>query len=230
MDSPTSLYSQPSPAPSPFPSSFPSSPASFPSENASLEFDFPVDEMEFDMDLDTAMMLPLSLPTSPIDLETDIAHGLEELRLGSVPEERQRPLTNAEMFTTGIDFSIPQDAPRALRSKWSSSTLGSVREEHAHRGASAKLRSYFTGTPILVKGRGSRKVSGPATPLSPSKRFRHVRRESDVVVIGYGQGVRRRGSVTTVSDAGSEESASSSSSSGLRRKPIPVEMFLRTSA
>ena len=51
------------------------------------------------------------------------------------------------------------------------------------------------------------------------------------MVIGYGHhgnGVRRRGSVTpTISDAGSDDSALSSASSGLRRKPIPVEMFLR---
>lgn len=197
-----------------------------------------MDEVEFDIDLDRAMMLPLSLPTSPIDLEADIAHGLEALRIESQSEERRQP-TDAEMFTTGVDPSIAQDVQRTLRSKWSSSTLSSIREEHPHRGPSAKLRSYFTGAPILVKGRGSRKGShgsAPPTPLSPSKRFRHVRRESDVVVIGYGQGqgVRRRGSrgsvTPSVSDDGSEESASSSSSVGLRRKPIPVEMFLRTGA
>ena len=44
----------------------------------------------------------------------------------------------------------------------------------------------------------------------------------------YGNGVRRRGNVMrTVSDAGSDDSALSSISSGLRRKPIIVEMFLR---
>ncbi|KAF9465104.1 hypothetical protein BDZ94DRAFT_1320456 [Collybia nuda] len=234
VDSPTSFYSQPSPAPSPFPSSFPSSPASLSSPDADVEFDFPVDEIEFDIDLDHSMMLPLSLPTSPIDLETDIAHGLEALRTENRAVER-RQLTDAEMFTTGVDPSMAQDVQRTLRSKWSSSTLASIHEEQAHRGTSAKLRSYFTGAPILVKGRGSRKGSGsvPPTPLSPSKRFRHMRRESEVTVIGFGQGqgVKRRGSVTpSVSDDGSEESASSSSSAGLRRKPIPVEMFLRTGA
>jgi hypothetical protein len=54
---------------------------------------------------------------------------------------------------------------------------------------------------------------------------------ADVVIAGQGQtqGVRRRGSVSaSVSDAGSEDSVSSSGSAGLRRKPIPVEMFLRS--
>ena len=62
-----------------------------------------------------------------------------------------------------------------------------------------------------------------------------MRGSSDVMVIGYGNngnGVRRRGSLSnnSVSDAGSEESCSSTSSGGLRRKPIPVEMFLRSAA
>jgi hypothetical protein len=49
-----------------------------------------------------------------------------------------------------------------------------------------------------------------------------------IIGYGHGNGVKRRGSVTpTISDAGSDDSALSSTSSGLRRKPIPVEMFLR---
>ena len=56
---------------------------------------------------------------------------------------------------------------------------------------------------------------------------------SDVIVIGYGAngtGLKRRGSTATVSDVGSEDSTSSSSSTGLRRKPIPIEMFMRNAA
>ena len=50
------------------------------------------------------------------------------------------------------------------------------------------------------------------------------------MIIGYGHGdrVRRRGSVMpTISDAGSDDSALSNTSSGLRRKTIPMERFLR---
>jgi len=79
-------------------------------------------------------------------------------------------------------------------------------------------------------------ISMPMSPMG-AKRFRHARRESDVMAMGYGyaqvprqQGLKRRGSTQTVSDAGSEESTSSSGSNGLRRKPIPVEMFLRSAA
>ncbi|GLB39238.1 hypothetical protein LshimejAT787_0604000 [Lyophyllum shimeji] len=283
-DSPKSCYSQQScqsPVPAAFPSSSPSTPSSFPS-SAEDEFDFPVDEIEFDLDLDHSMMLPLSIPTSPIDLEADIAHGLEELR-GSAPQSQphRAPAIDGDIFTSNRS---PRPAPsppcrgspsagdadsRELRSRWSSSTLASVREEHARRSgglglslaASAKLRAYFGApSPKSPKaktqsassrrsgsvsrwssaGAGSaippRTPTTPMSPMSPVKRSRHARRESDVAAIGYRYGspsreLRRSGSMTpTVSDAGSEESASSSGSSGLRRKPIPVEMFLRSAA
>ncbi|KAJ3721919.1 hypothetical protein C8R42DRAFT_642342 [Lentinula raphanica] len=93
----------------------------------------------------------------------------------------------------------------------------------------------------------STSANGPMSPYynyenrSPvSKRHYHTESD-DVMIIGYGRqpggtGVRRRGSTSTscssaagsgASDASSILSGSSSASSGLRRKPIPVEMFLR---
>ena len=54
--------------------------------------------------------------------------------------------------------------------------------------------------------------------------------EPNVMIIGYGHenGVRRRGSVMPmISDAGSNDSVLSNTNSGLRRKPIPMERFLR---
>ncbi|KAF8156629.1 hypothetical protein B0H34DRAFT_469016 [Crassisporium funariophilum] len=253
-------------------------------------FEDPVDGVTFD--LDYSMMLPLSLPGTPIDLEADIAQGLEQLRssetvveesslspaTGFVLEQEEEPQADEQVVVfqptqqTQVDdvfspmspFSFQEQEQysnpnpyisedKTLKSKWSTSTLGSVREEHERRGASAKLRLYFGGSPIKASKRGSGSSPGkrvPATPtspmslLSPRKTSRHypssppaaprthARSGSDVLVIGYGNGVgvRRRGSVTTVSDAGSEESSSSTSSSGLRRKPIPVEMFLRSAA
>ncbi|TFK39307.1 hypothetical protein BDQ12DRAFT_735071 [Crucibulum laeve] len=295
-ESPTSAYSQ----------------QSF--SSGGQEIEFPVDDLKFEMDMDYQLMLPLSLPGSPIDLEADIAHGLEELRRGVpelsvtefVLEEEQKeaeqaqevyvreevqshPLTPVveepqeeeeqaqDVFTSSspcpipaspafsgssaysfiypspcsspIPFDSPYDAidlpERGLKSKWSSSTLNSIREEHELRGA-AKLRLYFGGggSPSKTK-RTSKKL--PQTPTSPAFSFsssghspsplsgkgrQSSRRESDVMVIGYGQtvGVRRRGSINSVSDAGSETSTSSSGSNGLRRKPIPVELFVRGGA
>jgi len=268
---------------------------------------------EITFDLDYSMMLPLSLPASPFDLEADFAMGLEKLRtedteveqpssaldepkeevpeqiapeqIAEVPQSAPHPqelvddifspVSSAFSFSPApsIQFhSCPSPSPspalkhkvynddeKVLKSRWSTSTLGSVREEHERRGASSKLRLYFGGQSPAKSKRTSSSAAKkvPPTPtspfggfISPRKSSRgytpsppgtspsrnghgrgHSRGNSDVMVIGYGGGgvgVRRRGSVTTVSDAGSEESASSTSSSGLRRKPIPVEMFLRS--
>ena len=77
-------------------------------------------------------MLPLSLPSSSnIDLETDIADGLEELR------------SRASVLPTSFDdFTLSPSPSPLLKSKL---TIGSIRKEHARRGPSAKLRLYFVG-------------------------------------------------------------------------------------
>ena len=75
-------------------------------------------------------MLPLSLPSSPkVGLETDVANGREELQ------------SRASLLPTSGDVS-PSPSP-ILESESSSSTIGSIREEHKRRGSSAKFRLYF---------------------------------------------------------------------------------------
>ena len=215
------------------------------------------------------MMLPLSLPTTPFDLEADIAQGLEQLRNSPVdsqqpdfivpeiqepePEPENQPQQQQEVvddifsptFSSDRTSSLYPTDEKILKSRWSTSTFGSVREEHENRGGASKLRLYFS--PLKNQKRGSKKSSTssststtshktpPPSPAVRSPTKSHMRGYSGggVMVIGYGNnGMRRRGSVSnnSVSDAGSEESYSSTSSSGLRRKPIPVEMFLRSAA
>ncbi|TFK20384.1 hypothetical protein FA15DRAFT_625481 [Coprinopsis marcescibilis] len=230
------------------------------------DFGSPLDQAEFDLDCEYPMMLPLSLPGTPVDLEADIVQELRMRGMASpvasplpvVPEERElgieeRPRTPVQLHDDAWSFSTRSPAPssasspyreeRVLKSKWSSSTLASVREEHERRSSTNKLRSYFGASPTK-KGRTSPSAAAanvaskklPATPLSPmafitagkKKRTSTGRRDSeDFRIMGHGVGVRRRGSVSTISDAGSEETTSSTSSSGLRRKPIPVELFMR---
>ncbi|KAF8970343.1 hypothetical protein BDZ97DRAFT_1753952 [Flammula alnicola] len=197
------------------------------------------DEEEFfersvTFDLDCSMMLPLSLPATPIDLEADIALGLEKLRsedsedsgaeekeeeveekkeqVQQVVQQPPRPQQPTQLQEVVNDvfsplspsfssspspspsyyhaYPSPSDSPsplhsgiyneeRVLKSKWSSSTLGSIREEHERRGASAKLRLYFGGGGggQSPSKRGSRSSSGsgskkaanavPQTPTSP---------------------------------------------------------------
>ena len=110
------------------------------------------DDLRFDVDLemdvhvegeaDYPMILPsLSLPMSPnVDLETDVPNGVEE------------PRSRASMLPTS-DELWPSQSPM-LRSKWSSSTIGSIGEEHKRRGPSAKLGLYFgVRTPTSLKHR-----------------------------------------------------------------------------
>ena len=211
------------------------------------------DDFRFDVDLDVhvegepeyPMMLAPSLPSSPNETDID-ANCFERASM--------QPTTTTTSSSCYDDLS-PSPTPM-LKSKWSSSTIGSIREEHERRGPSAKLRLYFGGggggkqrgsknskvvvpqTPTSMKSpsRSSYATKSPAAATRSPRGYgyghgRHSSRESDVMVIGYGHhgnGVRRRGSVTpTISDAGSDDSALSSASSRLRRKPIPVEMFLR---
>ncbi|KAF9486198.1 hypothetical protein BDN70DRAFT_916420 [Pholiota conissans] len=259
---------------------------------------------EVTFDLDGGMMLPVSLPTTPLDIDIDaelkeenedemefVFDEFDEVspaqstpphpRLASpeVPNTVLSPTPESSFFPPSPSLSYyhssasgsppPSSSPKhhvymeehVLKSKWSTSTLASVREEHERRGASSKLRLYFGGqNSKRGSSQSTKKSAVPQTPtspfgglMSPRKSSRggfaaamtaqarqaaaspyrgpgHARGNSDSPVLGYGApvGVRRRGSVATVSDAGSEESSSSTSSSGLRRKPIPVEMFLRS--
>ena len=187
------------------------------------------------------MMLPPSLSSSPN--ETDIANCYERSSM--------QPTTT----TTTYDDLSPSPTPM-LKSKWSSSMIGSIREEHERRGPSARLRLYFGGGGGKRGSKNSKVV--PQTPKSPS-RTSYATNESccgdeappwilwawtpfkpRVGCYDYwvwmesghhGNGVRRRGSVTPmISDVGSDDSALSSASSGFKRKPIPVEMLLKGGA
>lgn len=263
----------------------------------------PLDDAEFDIDLDHEMMLPLSLPGTPIDLEADFNAGLAELQakirsrpLPPVPEPAvtegiiesisevsfspsvgtiylprsptrdswasfyvsepsSSPLPSVASFPaptqqlppvpeTPKKFTI-EDEMRVLKSKWSSSTLGSIREEHEKRSPS-RLRIFSPSkkqhqrTSSRVHSKPAAMPVAPGTFLVPSpiKKPSAHQRAQDAVLRGGNSvvwqsresldiGVRRRESLLTVSDSGSDSSTASSGNPGLRRKPIPVELFLR---
>ncbi|KAJ8516297.1 hypothetical protein ONZ45_g6364 [Pleurotus djamor] len=247
-------------------SSSPSSSSSFYSgESGDCDVEFDVD-VQFELEMDQPMCLPLSLPSTPIDLEADITNAFEELRStvdASQPQPKHRP-SHLQLSSSAINHSTPSDllasdevtlgtGGRVLRSRWSSSTLSSTysSQEELNRSSllsPSKLRFYFSGSKSKKASRG-RKSSGagvsslpptpmvPVTPRTPSaSRTQHVRggsKESTSSDVGHSSrpssGVRRRPSTGTCSIAGSDSGCSdcSSSSNGLRRKPIPIEMFLR---
>lgn len=70
-DSPGSMYSQASALPHPYSGDL----------EGFGEIEFAVDDVKFNLSIDAPMRLPLSLPSSPIDLEADFTLGLEELRI-----------------------------------------------------------------------------------------------------------------------------------------------------
>lgn len=176
-------------------------------------------DFEFEMDPSVRLRLPLSLPCSPIDLEADIREGLEELRA----KENNPPIESASW---SFEEELRHDmGGHALKSKWSTSTLGSVKEKSTTSLASRVL-PYFSPK----KRRGfSFRHNGVHSPLTPSSMlFPQSPRASKVDVSPRasreGPKVRRRGSTSTNASA---DSGDSNTSSGLRRKPIPIELFLK---
>ncbi|KAF9226206.1 hypothetical protein BS17DRAFT_807054 [Gyrodon lividus] len=126
--------------------------------------------------------------------------------------------------------------PHPLRSRWSSSTLASLAVEPPRTATLlSPLKSVF--------GSRTRRAPVPAVSVSPRMHLRTPSKlPTDTRVFPAtpsppstpGKQVRRRGSRSSTSSAGTSHWGSSSecdsydgSPSGLRRKPIPVEMFLR---
>ena len=137
------------------------------------------------------------------------------------PDIPQTPLRRSNS-----SISTASSATRRLRSKWSTSTLGSV---YNNQSQPSSWMSKFS----FKKGSNKEKAVPPTptlpSPLKSAKKEKRrkfagadivVRRscESDVAQVG------RRDSRSSRSGS---ESAESSPSPGLRRKPIPVEIFMK---
>lgn len=187
-DSPKSAFSQrffQSPCASPFPPSFPSTPSSAYPFSVGEEFDFAVEDLQFDMKRDRTAMPVFDIPTSPLDLEVDLTSHFEQLRNESHPQS----LNVSGAPTDGILSPSPEyressvgDKVREPRSRWSSSTLNSVLEEQSRRSAiGVALRAYFGPSP---RRSGSDPI--PKMPTSMARRHKESKRELDVMVIGYG--------------------------------------------
>ncbi|KAK0205404.1 hypothetical protein DFS33DRAFT_764725 [Desarmillaria ectypa] len=181
-------------------------------------------DFTFDLDSSANLRFPLSLPCSPIDLEADIQGGLNELHTRE--ETSPQPSSKGRSFGEEEEqcYLAELENGRVLRSRFSTSTLGSVEEERSSTLVKRVL-PYFKG--------GKDK-----TKRSPSGRKRGISFRSSVdsptnstfssTVSWFSQSdapsLKRQ---TSTSTTGSGTSAESTSSSGLRRKPIPIEMFLR---
>jgi len=181
--------------------------SSFATEGQELELDHAAFELDYQF-----RFAAIHLGT-PLDLETDIAMGLEKLgeedediEISQSAVEQTQDIPNSDsshdsmpqdlvnrLYTPTISsFSFsPSPSPvpcgeqenvppssfneeRVLKSRWSSSTHGSIHEEHGrrHRSTSAKLRLYFSNGGGH-SGKGASRYSKnslakvPPTPTSP---------------------------------------------------------------
>ena len=134
-------------------------------------------------------------------------------------------LPQTPLRRSSSSVSTASSATRRLRSKWSTSTLGSVYNNQSQSSWMSKFS--------FKKGSNKEKAvpSTPTLPSPPKAAKKEKRRKfagADIVVRqSYESEVAQVGRRDSRSSRNSSESAESSPSPGLRRKPIPVEIFMK---
>ncbi|KAK7685057.1 hypothetical protein QCA50_011894 [Cerrena zonata] len=184
--------------------------------------------------------LPIS-PISSFDFDIRTPTASEDPTAGMYPSQFSSFTTAAADIaspsptTSANDFdSASMIRERNLRSRWSSSTLAS--EYHAHHrqqmplSPSAWITRFHLGSssssssPTKSKApKPTKAVPAAKVPLSPA-----TKKSLD---LEGGAGLTRRDSSSssrTSSSDSSSDSGESISSNGLRRKAIPIELFLRS--
>ncbi|KAF9652599.1 hypothetical protein BDM02DRAFT_3109168 [Thelephora ganbajun] len=135
-------------------------------------------------------------------------------------------LPQSPLRRSNSSISTSSSATRRLRSKWSTSTLGSV---YNNQPQSSSWMSKFS----FKKGSNKEKAvpSTPTLPSPPKSAKKEKRRKftgADIIVRrSYESEVAQVGRRDSRGSRTSSESVESSPSPGLRRKPIPVEIFMK---
>ena len=136
-------------------------------------------------------------------------------------------LPRSPLRRSSSSVSTSSSATRRLRSKWSTSTLGSIYNNQSPQSPSWMSKFSFKKGPNKEK-------AAPFTPAlaslakSAKKDKRRKFTGSDIVVRhSYESDVTHVGRGDGRSPRTSSESVESSPSPGLRRKPIPVEIFMK---
>ena len=135
-------------------------------------------------------------------------------------------LPRSPLYRSSSLISTASSSTRRLRSKWSTSTLGSV---YNNQTQPSSWMSKFS----FKKGSSKEKAvpSTPTLPSSPGSAKKEKRRKftgTDVIVrCSYESDVAQVGRRDSRGSRNSSESVESSPSPGLRRKPIPVEIFMK---
>ena len=135
-------------------------------------------------------------------------------------------LPRSPLRRSNSSISTSSSVTRRLRSKWSTSTLGSVYNDQSQ---SSSWMSKFS----FKKGSNKEKAvpSIPILPSPPKSVKKEKRRKftgADIIVRhSYESDVAQVGRRDSRGPRNSSESVESSPSPGLRRKPIPVEIFMK---
>jgi len=135
-------------------------------------------------------------------------------------------LPRSPLRRSNSSISTSSSATRRLRSKWSTSTLGSVYNNQPQPSSWMSKFSFKKGS--------SKEKAAPSAPIFPSpprstkKEKRRKFTGADIVVRhSYESDIAQIGRRDSRSSRNSSESVESSPSPGLRRKPIPVEIFMK---
>ncbi|TCD70999.1 hypothetical protein EIP91_000497 [Steccherinum ochraceum] len=152
------------------------------------------------------------------------------MHFSSLPTLPESPNADADAGMYSSPRTPPPPTPsernheineRILRSRWSSSTLSSLDQAVPPSASSWMLRFHLGGSgSSSASPKHAKKPSGFKAPLSP---VAGAKRSLDM-----GSPLMRRESMESrLSIDSSSDSGCSTSSNGLRRKAIPVELFMR---
>jgi len=204
----------------------------------------PLDEADFELDTEYQSALDsLARPLPPVLEEASFANFSFSPPLSTknswesfyVSEGPSSPLSQKQSpaSPTHVPRSTLQD--HTLKSKWSSSTLGSIREELEPRRFSSRFRLFSP-----TKKRASSKSSVPQTPSSAasflptptSAKDRQHWQESlgprkTPNSASRGAALRRQTSLSSIGSNDSDASTYSKESNGQRRRPNPLDMLVR---
>ena len=135
-------------------------------------------------------------------------------------------LPRSPLRRSNSSISTASSATRRLRSKWSTSTLGSVYNDHSQ---STSWMSKFSFIKVSNKEKAVPSIPTLSSfPKSTKKEKRRKFTGADIVVRhSYESDAAQVGRRDSRSSRNSSESTEGSPSPGLRRKPIPVEIFMK---
>ena len=175
----------------------------------------------------SARPLPPAIPETPISG----MYGDVILPRSSTDSDAPRSSTDSTpSFASSTSSDDPLSFPSSpsedrLRSRWSTSTLGSLAAEPSR---ATTLLSPFKN----VFNSRARRVPPPSQKMPPHvPKSKHCYTTTKALPSASGKHIRQQGSRSSTSSAGTNSSEADgrdgSPSSGLKRKPIPVAMFMR---